>query len=203
MHDALPDRLGEAHDRNLVARVKTFQKEWRRPPYDERFPSEPAWWQKLERCRYCGFDPQRPPPEADIPGWPLEPIETKDEVAVSLAWFPAEEWARALRRWPDLNEEMPEDHAEYSHHIESRLKQYATFFNRKSLFVSPLSVDELIEAEGDRAGTGEGRSRLAAEVARTGRALVWPPGRNQPCWYGSGRKYKKCCGPVPAEEFSE
>ncbi|MGO9505871.1 MAG: SEC-C metal-binding domain-containing protein, partial [Mycobacterium sp.] len=21
----------------------------------------------------------------------------------------------------------------------------------------------------------------------------WPPGRNQPCWCGSGRKYKKCC----------
>lgn len=26
------------------------------------------------------------------------------------------------------------------------------------------------------------------------RALVWPPERNRPCWCGSGRKYKKCCG---------
>ncbi|TQJ16364.1 SEC-C motif-containing protein [Kribbella jejuensis] len=23
---------------------------------------------------------------------------------------------------------------------------------------------------------------------------VWPPGRNEPCWCGSARKYKKCCG---------
>jgi uncharacterized protein YecA (UPF0149 family) len=23
--------------------------------------------------------------------------------------------------------------------------------------------------------------------------LAWPPGRNQPCWCGSGPKYKKCC----------
>jgi tetratricopeptide (TPR) repeat protein len=23
--------------------------------------------------------------------------------------------------------------------------------------------------------------------------VAWPPGRNQPCWCGSGRKYKKCC----------
>ncbi|MEU3308968.1 SEC-C metal-binding domain-containing protein, partial [Nocardiopsis sp. NPDC006832] len=23
---------------------------------------------------------------------------------------------------------------------------------------------------------------------------AWPPERNRPCWCGSGRKYKKCCG---------
>lgn len=26
------------------------------------------------------------------------------------------------------------------------------------------------------------------------RLLAWPPGRNEACWCGSGRKYKKCCG---------
>jgi hypothetical protein len=26
------------------------------------------------------------------------------------------------------------------------------------------------------------------------RLMPWPPGRNEPCWCGSGRKYKKCCG---------
>ncbi|WP_067602693.1 SEC-C metal-binding domain-containing protein [Nocardiopsis listeri] len=26
------------------------------------------------------------------------------------------------------------------------------------------------------------------------RAVSWPPERNRPCWCGSGRKYKKCCG---------
>jgi tetratricopeptide (TPR) repeat protein len=31
-----------------------------------------------------------------------------------------------------------------------------------------------------------------------GDAIEWPPGRNQPCWCESGRKYKKCCGgPLP------
>lgn len=24
--------------------------------------------------------------------------------------------------------------------------------------------------------------------------VAWPPGRNQPCWCGSERKYKRCCG---------
>lgn len=26
------------------------------------------------------------------------------------------------------------------------------------------------------------------------RLVRWPPERNRPCWCGSGRKYKKCCG---------
>jgi len=26
------------------------------------------------------------------------------------------------------------------------------------------------------------------------RVIAWPPGRNDPCWCGSRRKYKKCCG---------
>ncbi|WP_047868155.1 SEC-C domain-containing protein [Nocardiopsis sp. RV163] len=26
------------------------------------------------------------------------------------------------------------------------------------------------------------------------RLRSWPPGRNEPCWCDSGRKYKKCCG---------
>ncbi|WP_026122457.1 SEC-C metal-binding domain-containing protein [Nocardiopsis halotolerans] len=26
------------------------------------------------------------------------------------------------------------------------------------------------------------------------RLRAWPPGRNEPCWCASGRKYKKCCG---------
>ncbi|MBJ7472883.1 MAG: SEC-C domain-containing protein [Solirubrobacteraceae bacterium] len=34
---------------------------------------------------------------------------------------------------------------------------------------------------------------LTIEAAGTG-PVTWPPGRNDDCWCGSGRKYKKCCG---------
>ncbi|MDT0329995.1 SEC-C domain-containing protein [Nocardiopsis lambiniae] len=30
--------------------------------------------------------------------------------------------------------------------------------------------------------------------ADSARPTPWPPGRNEPCWCGSTRKYKKCCG---------
>ncbi|WP_406693168.1 SEC-C metal-binding domain-containing protein [Saccharopolyspora sp. ID03-671] len=39
---------------------------------------------------------------------------------------------------------------------------------------------------------GPGRLRLRGGPRRSG--LPWPPGRNDTCWCGSGRKYKKCCG---------
>ncbi|MGZ4186892.1 MAG: SEC-C metal-binding domain-containing protein [Solirubrobacteraceae bacterium] len=35
------------------------------------------------------------------------------------------------------------------------------------------------------------------------RACPWPPGRNEPCWSGSDRKYKKCCGPAPARPMQD
>ena len=39
------------------------------------------------------------------------------------------------------------------------------------------------------------RARTALRDARPGgpQVIGWPPGRNQPCWCRSGRKYKKCC----------
>jgi hypothetical protein len=33
-----------------------------------------------------------------------------------------------------------------------------------------------------------------------GEPLTWPPGRNDPCWCGSGTKYKKCCLPRAREQ---
>jgi len=51
-----------------------------------------------------------------------------------------------------------------------------------------------------------GRLRsVAAYGAHLGylhKTTPWPPGRNDPCWCGSGTKYKKCCGGLrfPAEK---
>ena len=64
-----------------------------------------------------------------------------------------------------------------------------------------MTVDGLAahaEESGHDPGSGEARSSYAATLLRTGTAVVWPPGRNERCWCGSERKYKKCCGPVPA-----
>jgi hypothetical protein len=36
--------------------------------------------------------------------------------------------------------------------------------------------------------------RYIASRYREGEGIEWPPQRNQPCWCGSGTKYKRCCG---------
>lgn len=198
------ERLGQSPDDELVARVEAFIADWTRPTFRARNRPDAAPTPVVGPCAHCGFDPDRPP--SGVTG--VETVAARSArqastVALSLAWFPAVEWDVATSRWPDLLDELPAEHRAYTHRIEARLKwmNKQAFANRLS--VSPLTVAELVEIHGDDADTGEARSSLAAEVARTGRALDWPPARNDRCWCGSDQKYKKCCGPVPPTEDQE
>jgi uncharacterized protein YecA (UPF0149 family) len=49
--------------------------------------------------------------------------------------------------------------------------------------------------KGQRPDSAEARAEYAAHLAAIADpgVISWPPGRNQSCWCGSGRKYKKCC----------
>ncbi|MFV2196928.1 SEC-C domain-containing protein [Nocardiopsis sp. LOL_012] len=53
-------------------------------------------------------------------------------------------------------------------------------------------LDEVADLLGDE----DGLARWARDTAPEGspRRRPWPPERNRPCWCGSERKYKKCCG---------
>jgi len=117
--------------------------------------------------------------------------------AWALAWFPKSEWARATAEWPELLDTHPTDHDAYSTQVEANLKAAAAR-EPGSPDVAPLSVDVLLAEFGDAAGEPLSRASMGAKVARGGGAISWPPGRNDPCWCQSGRKYKNCCGPVPA-----
>jgi hypothetical protein len=130
---------------------------------------------------------------------PSAPGITTSTVA-SLAWFSAGEWEKATAIWPDLLEDLPADHTACSHRIEARMKRLARALAGHPMRVGTITVEGLSSfstAAGDDAGTAEARSSYAAELARRGEAIPWPPGRNAPCWCGSGRKYKTCCGPIP------
>ncbi|MEV2278775.1 SEC-C domain-containing protein [Nocardiopsis sp. NPDC049922] len=60
-------------------------------------------------------------------------------------------------------------------------------------------IDE-ITAFADREGLDPADRETCLAWGRTNvtlddpRLIPWPPERNKPCWCGSGRKYKKCCG---------
>ncbi len=184
-----------------------------------RRAADAAATEELRRCEHCGFDPSdwsarasdrrfltdlrealgsgEPLPE------PEEPPAHRGErpAPVAFAWFPREEWAVAIEAWPDLLETSPEDHTAYSRQVEGWMKRAAKDLPGSPKAIAPLSVERLrahAASVGKDAGSGEVRSGLAAELMRLGEAIPWPPGRNDPCWCGSGGKYKRCCGPVPA-----
>lgn len=214
--------LGEPIDQQLVARVERFCDEWTRPPLRRSWGDLPPLEDRP--CAHCGYQPGVSPMEwderarrdgrrlveAQAPdalarldaGFGQEPAtRLSGPVELAIGWFPADQWTFACERWPDLRDELPTDHLAYSHATEARVKRIARHAAGHRLHVAAMTVDGLqahAEESGHDPGSGEARSSYAATLLRAGDAVVWPPGRNEPCWCGSARKYKKCCGPVPA-----
>jgi hypothetical protein len=119
------------------------------------------------------------------------------DIPVATPYFPPEEFALAVAAWPGFAEDWDADgHAAYALAMDRRMRAVAPNAARRPVVV-PLSVEIVRErsaANGLDADAAEARTRVAYEIAQEGDAIAWPPGRNDPCWCGSGSKYKKCCG---------
>lgn len=119
----------------------------------------------------------------------------REQVAWTLAWFPPDQQAAALARWPTLAEDLGNPIA-YARRLEGHLRELHLGTGRRPS-IAPLDVEELTAwaaSQGLDPDSRTARSRYAADIARAGRAIQWPPGRNDACWCRSGRKYKRCCG---------
>jgi hypothetical protein len=119
------------------------------------------------------------------------------DTPVATPYFPRDEFDAALAAFPAFAEDWRAGgHAAYALELDRRMRAVAPGAPRHPVVV-PLTVADLRErsaaAELDP-GAAEARARAAYEIAQEGGALPWPPGRNDPCWCGSGTKYKKCCG---------
>jgi SEC-C motif-containing protein len=119
------------------------------------------------------------------------------DTPVATPFLAVDEFARAVAEWPLFGADWRDDgHAAYAHELDRRLRAVAASAPRHPVIV-PLAVEEVAAvatAHGMDPDAAEARARAAYELARDGRAIGWPPGRNDPCWCGSGSKYKKCCG---------
>lgn len=126
-------------------------------------------------------------------------------VMFGVGWFPPGEFPAAVSHWPELKESWEAaTYEEYCRMLQGTLLNLAAHGLR--LRLAPIRVEPLIgwcKAEGKDPGTPEARSKYAAELVRRGESLPWPPDRNDPCWCGSNRKYKKCCGTVPPAQFED
>lgn len=115
----------------------------------------------------------------------------------AVLFWPEAEFAEVVRRWPDSltgSRALAATHPEHRAEVEGLLRSSAE--GTTPLLVRG-GVAEFAEFCGERERDPSAASSCddyAAWLAEQGNGVEWPPGRNDPCWCASGRKYKKCCG---------
>jgi len=164
---------------DLERQAEEFVAEWRDP---RRAPNS---WPEVSRAA----DEWLAAPEV------REEPRNGGEVAVAMAWFPAGEYEQAIERWESLAEDWAEvPHPDYCRRMDGHIK-WMRAHGVDVRAVAPIVVDEFVKWCDERGDDPEdARAAYAADRYRLGGGIDWPPGRNEPCWCGSGRKYKKCCG---------
>lgn len=96
--------------------------------------------------------------------------------------------------------EDPEDDdvASYFRRVERGWRTTSREGGVTTIAILPTTVDDLLkygEEHGRDPKDQQTRMDYLQDRVNEGvPTLHWPPERNQPCWCGSGRKYKKCCG---------
>lgn len=183
------ESLGRDLD-ELEQRVDPFMEEWRSEKSTERR-------RQARMMEFMNSVPVlRDPPRVD---------ETpREDIAVSLAWFPSGEYEEAIRRWPSLAEDWADvPHGEYCARLDGNIK-WMRSQGMPIRAIAPIIVAEFVAwcSEHDE-DPEEARAAYAMHLTGDGAVVPWPPGRNEPCWCGSGRKYKKCCGPAPARRMHD
>ena len=171
-------------------------------PHDELEKRADAFLEEHDRLDYPDHLDRHALAEHQEPGEALPPlVSDRQRVQPAVAWFPPGELEAALDRWPQWRE-APEKRSYEAHRraVQNALVRLNGLGQNPAL--APIKVDELVEwarREGRDPSRPESVAAYAALIAAQGRAVPWPPGRNEPCWCGSGRKYKKCCGGPEAD----
>lgn len=124
--------------------------------------------------------------------------------SMEATWLREEDDLEARRRWPmwAAGFAVDEPFADRAARMERSLR------NRRAAGDGPIVVVTLdfehfvrwCEQSGyDPADRRSRGTYMQADERRSVAEQRWPPGRNEPCWCGSERKYKRCCGAVSSD----
>ncbi|MDT0202648.1 SEC-C domain-containing protein [Nocardioides sp. AE5] len=109
-----------------------------------------------------------------------------------LVWRRAEQ-AEAAQRWPEVfTAKVLGNHRT----VEAELRDGARAnpADRVELVIASVAgFDDHLTRTGNDPLQEATRLAYMEEAHAGGEILAWPPGRNEACWCGSERKYKKCC----------
>ncbi|MDA3625913.1 SEC-C domain-containing protein [Saccharopolyspora oryzae] len=115
----------------------------------------------------------------------IEEISHRQAPTAVLYW-PEAEFAEVQRRYPDWHPDRT--------HLQHRREVQRTLAEQPNSLLATGSLDALVAFAESLDLPPEELSTRAEFIAEAARPTPWPPGRNDPCWCGSERKYKKCCG---------
>ncbi len=163
---------------------------------DDPFGDEASWEEPVRldgaAALDLGVDPAPPATWRES-----EPVDV-----LAVGWLPPGIFEEAVSRWPELAARVgTRDYAAYARVVQGALMDVARGYTRQPVLV-PLDLEKLAglaDMAGFEVADWRTRAALAARLAEAGQGLPWPPGRNEPCWCGSDRKYKKCCDTVPVD----
>jgi hypothetical protein len=117
--------------------------------------------------------------------------------AVILHW-PEPQFTAVRARWPETTALYGEDYAHYRGLLQREAQGYSDAGAARTVIVHGTLDDyDDYTARTGKNPTERQTRRDYGEWCATNhpeRTLAWPPPRNGPCWCGSDRKYKKCCG---------
>ncbi len=123
---------------------------------------------------------------------------------VAVAWLPAGDYEQATSACAQFagsdrvaGPDGPLPHPQYCRAMQHVLVEYAEA-GLPAMTIAPVRVAPFTAwcAEGGhQPDSADARAEYAAYLAANADPglIAWPPGRNEPCWCGSRRKYKKCC----------
>jgi tetratricopeptide (TPR) repeat protein len=113
-----------------------------------------------------------------------------------LLFWPRAEFDRVLVQWPGLSSSYGGTWDEHRARLERELTRLAGS-GRTGLTLLPGTVGGLVAFAGNDGEPADPKtlSGYARRLAAGAGQITWPPERNEPCWCGSGSKYKKCCLP--------
>lgn len=137
-------------------------------------------------------------------GVPPEEIDHRAREALArhapaTPWFAADAFAAAQAAWGPAFAHAGAAYSDYVAELDRALRQSTggvTGRNPVLVAITVADAEAFAAAEGWQAAWPVTHDQVAAAAVRQDPTLgiAWPPGRNDPCWCGSGTKYKRCCG---------
>ncbi|GLZ46884.1 hypothetical protein Acsp06_30690 [Actinomycetospora sp. NBRC 106375] len=148
------------------------------PDSDEQLEAADVVDELVTRRRHVRAHLGLPADEYDV-------LAEEMDAAPDLVFFPEAELTRLLAALPGAAGDLGADWDAHRALVEGELQDAAAEGEVLDVEVATPALVAAIIGETDADPVGE--------------PLAWPPGRNDPCWCGSGAKYKKCCLPRTRE----